>query len=293
MSFFKGVMPYLVTPIDANGAIRTSVLGQLCDDLIKSGVHGLTPLGSTGEYPYLNDAQRERVVATTIEAAGNRVPVIPGVAALGTDDAIRQAKRYQALRASGILLVLESYFPLDEAQVIDYFTSVASAIDIPVIIYTNPNFQRTHLSLKVLEQLSRHDNIVALKDASTNTGQLLTVARRCQDRLDIFAASSHLVTSVMMIGGKGWLSGPACLAPRQSVKLYDLCVAGRWEEAARLQRDLWALNEAFAKFNLAACIKAGLEIQGYQVGNPIAPQRGLAGDERKVVAEVLESIAAL
>ncbi|MDH7798287.1 MULTISPECIES: dihydrodipicolinate synthase family protein [unclassified Beijerinckia] len=293
MSFFKGVMPYLVTPIDADGTIRTSVLGQLCDDLIKSGVHGLTPLGSTGEYPYLSEAQRERVVTATIEAARNRVPVIPGVAALSTDDAIRQAKRYQALRANGILLVLESYFPLDEAQVIDYFTSVASAIDIPVIIYTNPNFQRTHLSLKVLEQLSRHDNIVALKDASTNTGQLLTVARRCQDRLDIFAASSHLVTSVMMIGGKGWLSGPACLAPRQSVKLYDLCVAGRWDEAARLQRDLWALNEAFAKFNLAACIKAGLEIQGYQVGNPIAPQRALAGNERKAVAEVLENIAKL
>ncbi|MBN9080269.1 MAG: dihydrodipicolinate synthase family protein [Rhizobiales bacterium 62-17] len=293
MSFFKGVMPYLVTPIDADGAIRTSVLARLCDDLIRSGVHGLTPLGSTGEYPYLNDAQRERVVAATIEAAHGRVPVIPGVAALSTKDAIQQAKLYQGLRANGILLVLESYFPLGEDQVIDYFASVASHIDIPVIIYTNPNFQRTHLSLKVLEQLSRHDNIVALKDASTNTGHLLTVARRCQDRLDIFAASSHIITSVMMIGGKGWLSGPACLAPKQSVKLYDLCIAGRWEEAARLQRDLWALNEAFAKFNLAACIKAGLALQGYDVGDPIAPQRGLAGDDRDSIARVLESIANL
>lgn len=293
MSFFKGVMPYLVTPIDADGTIRTEVHGRLCNDLIKAGVHGLTPLGSTGEYAYLNSDQRERVVAATIEAAHERVPVIPGVAALSTNEAIRQARRYQSLRASGILLVLDSYFPLDEAQVASYFTSVASAIDIPVIVYTNPNFQRTQLSLKVLEQLSRHDNIVALKDASTNTGQLLSVSRRCADRLDIFAASSHIITSVMMLGGKGWLSGPACLAPRQSVKLYDLCVSGRWEEAARLQRDLWALNEAFAEFNLAACIKAGLDIQGYAVGDPIAPQRPLTSDERDSVARVLDVITNL
>ena len=77
------------------------------------------------------------------------------------------------------------------------------------------------------------------------------------------------------------------------MNLYDLCIAGRWEEAARLQRDLWALNEAFAKFNLAACIKAGLALQGYDVGDPIAPQRGLAGDDRDSIARVLESIANL
>src|ERR1700739_4428633 len=97
MSDFHGVFPYLVPPIDVSGRIRESVLAQLCDDLIKSGVQGLTPLGSTGEFAYLNSEQRMSVVRTTIEAAHKRVPVVAGVASTSTVDAVAQAKAYQKL----------------------------------------------------------------------------------------------------------------------------------------------------------------------------------------------------
>src|SRR6267154_5824850 len=97
MAAFHGVFPYLVSPVALDGNVRTKVLGRLCDDLIKSGVHGLTPLGSTGEFAYLNNAQRAAVVQTTIEAAGGRVPVVAGVAATSTLDAVAQAEVYQKL----------------------------------------------------------------------------------------------------------------------------------------------------------------------------------------------------
>ena len=84
MADFHGVFPYLISPVDASGQVRTEVLGRLCDDLIKSGVHGLTPLGSTGEFAYLNNAQSAAVVQTTIEAAKGRVPVVAGVASTST-----------------------------------------------------------------------------------------------------------------------------------------------------------------------------------------------------------------
>ena len=96
----------------------------------------------------------------------------------------------------------------------------------------------------------------------------------------------------MLIGGVGWMAGPACIIPRQSVRLYDLCRAGEWSEAMALQRRLWRINEAFARFNLAACIKAGLEFQGYAVGDPVPPQPPLTADERKAVAAALEEVAA-
>ena len=112
MTDFHGVFPYLVSPIDPAGQIRTDVLARLCDDLIQSGVHGLTPLGSTGEFAYLNNAQRLAVVQTTIEAAKGRVPVVAGVASTSTADAVAQAKAYQKLGANGILAILEAYFPL-------------------------------------------------------------------------------------------------------------------------------------------------------------------------------------
>ena len=103
MPDFHGVFPYLVTPLDSDGEIRSDVLGRLCDDLIKTGVHGLTPLGSTGEFAYLNGEQRSAVVRTTIEAARGRVPVIAGVASTATADAVAQARSYQALGADGIM----------------------------------------------------------------------------------------------------------------------------------------------------------------------------------------------
>jgi len=111
---FHGVFPYLVSPIDARGRVKTKVLARLVNDLIKAGVHGLTPLGSTGEFAYLDKAQREAVVATTVDAAGGRVPVVAGVASTSTADAVAQARRYQRLGADGILAILESYFPLKD-----------------------------------------------------------------------------------------------------------------------------------------------------------------------------------
>src|SRR5579863_3669851 len=292
VSGFHGVFPYLVSPVDEAGRIKSDVLGRLVDDLIDAGVHGLTPLGSTGEFAYLSNAQRAEVVRVTIAAAAARVPVIAGVAATATADAVAQARDYQKLGADGILAILESYFPLAEPQVESYFRAIADAVDVPVVLYTNPQFQRTDLSLDVIARLSEHPRIRYIKDASTNTGRLLSIINRCE-RLKVFSASAHIPACVMLIGGVGWMAGPACVIPRQSVSLYELCRAGRWAEAMRLQQRLWRINEIFARFNLAACIKAALEIKGYDVGDPVPPQRALSAQEREFVAAALADVAEL
>ena len=114
---------------------------------------------------------------------------------------------------------------------------------------------------------------------------------RCGDSIKVFSASAHIPAAVMLIGGVGWMAGPACIIPRQSVELYNLCKAARWDDALKLQRKLWRINEAFARYNLAACIKAGLAIQGYEVGDPVPPQAALTADERKAVEAVLREVA--
>jgi 4-hydroxy-tetrahydrodipicolinate synthase len=286
---FHGVFPYLVSPIDAGGRIKTDVLGKLASDLIDAGVHGLTPLGSTGEFAYLNATQRETVVRTTIEAAAKRVPVIAGVASTATADAVRQAQSYQKLGADGILAICEAYFPLKDAQVEHYFQTIADAVDIPVVLYTNPNFQRSDLTLDVIARLAEHPRIRYIKDASSNTGRLLSIMHRAPS-MKVFSASAHIPAAVMLIGGVGWMAGPACVVPKQSVRLYELCRAGNWHDAMVLQRELWRINEAFARFNLAACIKAGLQIQGYAVGDPVPPQAALTAAERETVARILAGL---
>jgi 4-hydroxy-tetrahydrodipicolinate synthase len=290
MTDFHGVFPYLVSPVDESGRIKREVLARLVDDLIAAGVHGVTPLGSTGEFAYLNAEQRRDVVRTTVEAARGRVPVIAGVVSTTTADAAAQARAYEAMGVDGILAILEAYFPLKDAQVESYFRAIADAVGIPVVLYTNPQFQRSDLSPDVIARLSEHPRISAIKDASTNTGRLLSIMNRCGKRLRVFSASAHIPAAVMLIGGVGWMAGPACIVPRQSVRLYDLCRAQNWAEAMQLQCKLWSVNEAFARFNLAACIKAGLQLQGYDVGDPVPPQAPLTGEERRIVAAALADI---
>jgi dihydrodipicolinate synthase/N-acetylneuraminate lyase len=290
---FHGVFPYVVSPVQESGEVNADVLARLCDDLVKAGVHGLTPLGSTGEFAYLTWPQRRRVVEVVIEAAKGRVPVVAGVASTTIVDAVFQAREFEHLGCSGILAILEAYFPVSDEGVLSYFKAIAEAVSIPVVLYTNPNFQRSDLSLPVIDQLSHIPNIGYIKDASFNTGRLLSIINRVQGRMQVFAASSHIPTCVMLIGGVGWMAGPACVAPRQSVELYELCRRGDWATAMERQRPLWNLNQAFAKYNLAACIKGGLQLQGYPVGAPLPPQAPLPPEGVEEVRRALVAIGAL
>lgn len=290
---FHGVFPYLVSPIDEDGGVKEEALRRLVEDVIAAGVHGLAPLGSTGEFAYLSWPQRVRIVAVTLEAAAGRVPVIAGVAATTTAEACRQAREFERMGVSGIIAVLEAYFPVGEDGINAYFTAVANAVDLPVVIYTNPNFQRADLTLSAIDRLADVPNIRYIKDASTNTGRLLSIINLAGDRLRVFAASSHIPVAVMLIGGVGWMAGPACLVPAQSVRLYELAKAGRWNEAVALQRALWPVNELFARHALAACVKGGLEMMGYPVGVPLPPQAPLSEAGRTELRRALQTIGAL
>lgn len=291
---FRGVFPYLVSPIDDDGGVRTGVLGDLVEHLIGRGVHGFAPLGSTGEYAYLTNAQRLSVVKTVIAATGGRVPVVAGVAAVATADAVAQTEAMVEAGTDGILAVMDSYFPVSDDGIVAYFTAIADAArGRPVVIYTNPNFQRTDLSLPVIERVSRVENICYIKDASSNTGRLLSIIERTKGRLDVFAASAHIPVSVMLIGGAGWMAGPACIVPEQSIALYDAARAGDWERAMEVQRPLWRVSEIFAKYSLAACIKTALDLQGFNVGDPLPPQQRLGAEARDEISSVLKELGAL
>jgi 4-hydroxy-tetrahydrodipicolinate synthase len=230
-------------------------------------------------------------VVTT--ATAGRVPVVAGVASTTIADAVSQAREFESLGCSGILAIIESYFPVSEEGIFDYFKAIAGAVSLPVVLYTNPNFQRSDLSLAVIERLSRIPNIGYIKDASSNTGRVLSIINRVEGRMQVFAASAHIPTCVMLIGGVGWMAGPACVAPRQSVELYELCRRGDWATAMERQRPLWRLNQAFAKYNLAACIKGGLQLQGYPVGAPLPPQTPLPPEGVEEVRHALVAIGAL
>ena len=289
---FAGVFPYLVSPVNSQGEVMADVLARLVEHLIQNGVHGLTPLGSTGEFAYLTWDQRRRVVEVVLDASKGRVPVVAGVAHTSIREAARQAGEMESMGVDGILAVMDTYFPVPPEGVVAYFRAVAEAVSCPIVLYTNPSFSGTNLSFEVIESLLSTPNIRYLKDASANTGNLLTLMNRVGDRLKIFSASAHIPLAVMMLGGVGWMSGPACVIPGQSVKLYELTRGRKWDEAIALQKRLWSINWIFQKYALAPCIKACLEIQGFPVGPPILPLQPLKGAALQEIEEVLKSLQA-
>lgn len=293
MDELRGVFPYLPSPITSDGRVDGKGIRSLVDHLVAAKVHGLVPLGSTGEFAYLDDAQKADVIRNVIEATAGRVPVIAGVAATSTRSAVEQTRRAVSLGADGILAVMELYFPVSDAGVVAYFSAIAEeAGNLPVVLYTNPQFQSGDLSIPTIVKLAEVPNIRYLKDASSNTGRLLSIMNRTRGKLGIFSASAHIPACVMLLGGLGWMAGPACVAPRQSVRLHNLAIRGEWQTAMELQSRLWRLNEAFSKYSLAACIKAALTLQGFPMGNPVPPQTPLGPEALADIASVLKEIDA-
>jgi 4-hydroxy-tetrahydrodipicolinate synthase len=290
---FGGIFPYLVTPVDQAGRLKEKVLADLVDHLIEKGVHGLTPLGSTGEVAYLDWPTKKNVVDVVVKVTRGRVPVVAGVSNMSTEGAIREAVQTEELGVDGLLVVLPSYFALGDKEVIAHFTAVARAVSCPVTLYTNPRLASWDFTIDALKQLVDVPNIRYLKDASGDTGKLMSIIVALEDRIKIFCASAHVPVFVFMLGGVGWMSGPACLIPEHSVALFEMSREKRWEEAMVLQKKLWALNVAFQKYSLAACIKAGLEMQGFDVGPPLRPKRPLDGEGRAVVRRILEEVEVL
>lgn len=290
---FSGIFPYLVTPIDNSGNLKEDVLRDLVNHLISKGVHGLTPLGSTGEGAYLDWPMKKRVVEVVVEAAEGRVPVVGGVNNMTTHGAVREAVETERIGVDGILVVLPSYFPVNDRQVVAHFRSVARAVSCPVALYTNPKFAMWDFTVETLRQLAEEANIRYIKEASGNIGKLMSIVTTLGDRFKIFSATAHVPVFVFMLGGVGWMAGPACLIPEQSIALYELSCQKRWEEALELQKKLWPLNVAFQRYSLAACVKAGLEMQGFPVGPPLPPQQQLDEEGKRVVSRILRDICAL
>jgi len=288
---FEGIFPYLVSPLNSKSNDRKNVLERLVNHLIHAGIHGLTLFGSTGEFPYLNQKQKEEILETVIRINQNRIPIIAGVSHFATSEAVYQAKKFEALGVDGILAAINVYFPINTEGIYCYFEAIACNVNCPVIIYHNPKFSNMDFSLDLIERLAEVPNIEYIKYASANTGKVFSIINRCNGKLKVFSATANIPLLILMLGGVGWMAGPACIIPKQSVQLFELAKQKKWDEAIELQKKLWEINSLFQKYGLAACIKAGLEIQGFPVGDPIPPQKTLTVSEREEVANALKSIS--
>lgn len=283
---WSGVFPYLPTPMLPNGEPGTSVIAQLVETVISAGVHGITPLGSSGEGPYLDDRTRAAVIETAVTTAMGRVPVVPGVSGFSVQQALRQARQALALGADGVLCMALAFFPMADAEILTYVGSIADAIDRPVVVYHNPALCKVRMSTAVIERLAGEHGVRYVKDAS---GDLANISRWRDVGMCVFSSTAVSPTAAMLLGASGWMSGPASAYPAQSVAIYDLSVSGEWRKAAAVEHTLEPALELFRTLGPGRGLRAILAAQGVEVGDSVPPVAPLtASDMQRAYACHLE-----
>lgn len=288
----EGVFVPHVTPFRDDEEVDLEALRELVRFFLDSGLRGLVPLGSNGEFPSLSFEERLSVLRVVVDEVNGRVPVVAGAGAPATVEVLRFARAALDVGVDGFLVAPPYYFTPSDREVFDYYSRVASSIDAPILLYSVPKFVGYHLSLEVVERLaSEHSNVVGIKDSGGLVSRFAELVRRVGSRLRILAGTGDMILPALALGAHGAIVAVANVAPRLCVQLYEAFKRGNLEKARELQVKLNYLNEVVVKkYNQLSAIKAAMSLLGLRVGKPRHPYAPLGEKEASEVFRVLKEI---
>ncbi len=270
---FHGVFSALVTPMQANEEIDYPKLGQFVDYLVHKGVHGLVPLGSTGEYYALSADERERVIHTTLDAAAGRVPVIAGTNAGSTRDVMIFSRQAEELGCAGVMLAAPYYSLPRPEELYAHFRAVNNAIGIPIMLYNYPGRTGVDMSPELIARLAELKNIRYVKESTGEMPRITTLLRLCGDQLGVFCGCDTIALESLMVGAIGWVGGVVNVLPQSHVRLYTLAIEKRDLVAARKlffhMLPTLELMESGGKYT--QWVKAACGLMGNNCGAPRRP----------------------
>ncbi len=258
----RGAITALVTPFHADGSIDEKALGALVEWQIAEGIHGIVPVGSTGEAVTLSLAERERIVRIVAEHAKGRVPVIAGAGSNDTAAAIEASKVLGKAGATHLLHVSPMYNKPPQRGIIAHFTAVADAAPLPVVLYNVPGRTGSNMTAETTLELAEHANIVAIKEASGNTGQIDQILRGRPEDFAVLSGDDGLTLAVMAAGGDGVISVISNAVPKLCAQLTDALAKSDLATASLIHHRLAPLVEAAFIESNPIPIKAALAMMG-------------------------------
>lgn len=259
---FKGFGTALVTPMTPHG-VDYDALARLIDFQIEEGINALVAVGTTGESATLSQEERKEVIRFTVKRADGRVPVVAGVGTNNTEHVIDFTKSACDDGADGLLAVTPYYNKATQRGLIAHYTAIADVATKPLIVYNVPSRTGCNILPDTLNVLADHPMIAAVKEASGNMAQVVEIFQKCGDRLDVYSGEDGLVVPIMSMGGIGCISVLSNVMPKASVQMSDLCFAGNYPEAAKLQLELLELvNCLFCEVNPIPA-KAAISAMGF------------------------------
>ena len=288
-TIFKGMATAIVTPMTKTD-IDYEALGRFIEFQIENGINAIVVMGTTGENATIEYCDQKEVIRFTVEKVAGRVPVIAGTGTNNTDHVLHNTRNACEVGADAVLVVTPYYNKATQNGLYHFFTTIADASSVPVILYNVPGRTGVNLLPKTVARLAEHPNIVGVKDATGKVAQMVEIMHLCGDKIDVYSGEDALTVPMLAMGGAGTISVLSNVVPKEAVAMTDAFFAGDLQTAAKLQCDLLPLTNAlFSEVNPIPA-KAAVSAMGFGEENLRLPLTPMEDDHRAVLFEEMRKL---
>jgi len=299
-SQFRGSYSVIVTPFTEDGsAVDVGALERFLDWQLESDVPGVIVLGTTGEFLTMRDDERTQLVEATVRHVQGRMDVLVGTMNASTPNAVRYSREAEALGADGLMIVPPYYYTPTEDEIFGYYGAIAEAVSLPIMLYNNPVTSNVDMSAKLVGRLTRaFENVRYIKEASMDVARVYDVVEETEGVMSVFAGER--IVESFLLGAVGYVNPYGNYIPRASARIWDYLVAGRIEDAKRIQRAINRIDHVIAEghptYGHQCYSKALAGAMGYPVGDvrpPLTTFAELGADGRGRLTEITAVISEL
>lgn len=297
---FRGSYSVLVTPFTEDGErIDVEAQKRFLDWQLESGVPGVIVLGTTGEFLTVSDDERTLLVETTVQHLAGRIPVLVGSMNASTPNAVRYSREAEELGADGLMIVPPYYYTPTEDEIFGYYRAIAEAVSIPIMLYNNPFTSNVDMSATLVARLTRaFENVRYIKEASMDVARVYDIVEETDGVMNVFAGER--IVESFLLGAVGYVNPYGNYIPHASARIWDLLVAGRIEDAKRIQRVITRIDHVIAEghptYGHQCYSKALAAATGHPVGDvrpPLTTFAALGEEGRARLAKITELIGEL
>lgn len=286
---FKGCGTAISTPFDENG-VNLKEFEKLIENQIQNKVDAIIVCGTTGESSTMTTEEKKQAIECAVKTANGRIPIIAGTGGNNTKQVIENSKLAESLGVDGLLIVTPYYNKCTQKGLVEHYKVIAQSVSLPIILYSVPSRTGVNIEPKTCLELSKIENIVAIKEASGNISQVAEIAHLCGDNLHIYSGNDDQILPILSLGGLGVISVLSNVKPEYTHNIVQNFFSGNIEKATKMQLDALPLIKAlFSEVNPIP-VKAALNIQGYDFGIPRLPLTPMTAEKMEVLKKELNNL---
>lgn len=288
MTGFRGTYTVMITPCDRDGRVDLASLARFTDWQVREGIHGLIPLGSTGEFLSMSDAEQRAVAECVVKTVDARVPVLIGAGAERTEDAIDKARMARDIGAQGTMIIPPYYSTPTEAELIRHYERIAAATELPVMIYNNPATANVDLVPPLVARLSEIEHIDYIKESTMDPTRVRDILDMCDGRMVVFGGIMGFESFVN--GAEGWVAVGSNIMPAAFARMFTVTADDKDLDAARaLYAQILPVIRLVGGHRYVSATKTALNLMGFAVGEPRSPRLPTPPDEMPALRAALDA----